>query len=783
VEIILMKKYIFLITISFFYTLSFSQIINIPADYPTIQQGIDAANEGDTVLVQPGTYFENLHFSYKEITLSSLYLLAQDTNYITQTIIDGDSGCVITFHPYGWWPGVDSTCIITGFTITNGYWAGIYCEGSSPTLRDMNIVGNQGRGIIIESDGFPSKPILINVDISYNTSINGGGGGIYSYTYEEHPRLYDVRIFNNSSTNTYGTAKGGAIHCGAIDLYDVEIFNNYSDQGGAVYIGAYYGNSSKLSNVSIHDNQCFGLEIAGNSDTLSSVTIKNNKGGIIYRGGEIIFDTIDRCNIYNNYDDYQYEIFTDSYLDISLDTFTVIDPTDFHVNQLSNVSFDILHGYYEQIDSDVYVSPGGNDLNSGLSPEQPLQTIICAQSRLMDANNIILSGGTYSETSTGESFPVKFFNILSIKGDSDSDVILDGEGKTLLEFNNNSNIEVTDLELTGGEYGIYLEGSYIDFMNLRINSNEKGIHMFNSQATLTNMLLKHNHSSSYGGGIYMDSSDLSMKNVVASNNSAIRGAGVYCNNNSLLEVFNSTISNNSASFIGGGLYCSGGSHIQFINSIVWGNIPSQIMMQGIYSDNSITISYSDIQDGEEGIEISGTGTLNWWIGNIQDDPEFIGYGEDPYQLSDFSPCIDKGTPDVSGLNLPEDDLMGNIRTWDGDGDGTAVVDMGAYEYGSLPVSVGQLDNWTSGQSSVIVYPNPSEGIYNLQFTVYSLQRISLKIYDLQGREVAIVLDEVMPEGEHVVSFDTSRLPPGVYIYRMASVGQLDNWAVGKIIIL
>ena len=44
-----------------------AQIINIPGDYPTIQQGINAATDNDTVLVQPDTYYENINLFINSI--------------------------------------------------------------------------------------------------------------------------------------------------------------------------------------------------------------------------------------------------------------------------------------------------------------------------------------------------------------------------------------------------------------------------------------------------------------------------------------------------------------------------------------------------------------------------------------------------------------------------------------------------------------------------------------------------------------------------------------------
>ena len=63
-----MKYYIILI--SFIFSQLFSATITIPDDYVTIQEGINESSNGDTVMVQPGIYYENLYIN-KEITVMS----------------------------------------------------------------------------------------------------------------------------------------------------------------------------------------------------------------------------------------------------------------------------------------------------------------------------------------------------------------------------------------------------------------------------------------------------------------------------------------------------------------------------------------------------------------------------------------------------------------------------------------------------------------------------------------------------------------------------------------
>jgi hypothetical protein len=64
------------------------------------------------------------------------------------------------------------------------------------------------------------------------------------------------------------------------------------------------------------------------------------------------------------------------------------------------------------------------------------------------------------------------------------------------------------------------------------------------------------------------------------------------------------------------------------------------------------------------------------------------------------------------------------------------------------------------------YPNPFNPVTNIQYAVSSMQVVTLKVYDLLGREVATLVNKEKPAGTYEVDFDGGKFPSGVYFYQL-----------------
>ncbi len=204
-------------------------------------------------------------------------------------------------------------------------------------------------------------------------------------------------------------------------------------------------------------------------------------------------------------------------------------------------------------------------------------------------------------------------------------------------------------------------------------------------------------------------------------------------NNAKVDVINATIGDNTTP-TGGAIVLDWGAEVNIINSILYGDDPREIFLDNTSSDHpsTVTIKNSLVQGGESGIwDYGGFNYINWEEGNIDDNPEWIGTGDYPYALSANSPCIDAGTIDTTGLNLPAYDLAGNPRIKNGR------IDMGAYEF-QYPPAVDPSHDYNNWLYTLQNNPNPFYEGTSILFSVHNshnVEDITLSIYNSKGQLV------------------------------------------------
>jgi hypothetical protein len=270
-----------------------SPVIRVPSQYPTIQAGIDAACNGNMVLVDTGMYYENINFMGKAITVASKYIQDGDTNHIYNTIIDGgqpanpNNGSVVYCIS-----GEDTTSVLCGFTIQNGtgtypdQWntrsgGGIYCVNSGAKIihniiKD-NLVdfsgGASGGGIMVASSGGNLETAVIRHNTISNNSvtnaswtIEAGGGGIFLWLTNVLMQ-YNV-IANNTAV---GWAYGGGLYHG----YSAGIISHNHFESNNANITHPNGLGGGLFIFNPH----LGLHVTQNAIISNTCTGGTNRGG------------------------------------------------------------------------------------------------------------------------------------------------------------------------------------------------------------------------------------------------------------------------------------------------------------------------------------------------------------------------------------------------------------------------------------------------------------------------------------------------------------------------
>lgn len=242
----------------FISSISSAKTITVPKDFKTIQKAIDKSANGDIIVVNQGTYKENINFKNKNIILKST--MPKNNAVVSQTIIDGsESGPVITFA------GKEKpSCVLSGFTITNG-----------KSEEGGGIKGNGSLATIIYN--------VISNNTSYGEDTKGNGGGINDC---------DGNIQNNTiSTNSASGQGGGIFRCSSI-IQNNTITSNQAASGGAIALC-----NGIIQNNIISDNWA---ALHGGGIAFCKGTIQHNvfyKNNAFYGGGIAGSEAIIRNNI------------------------------------------------------------------------------------------------------------------------------------------------------------------------------------------------------------------------------------------------------------------------------------------------------------------------------------------------------------------------------------------------------------------------------------------------------------------------------------------------------
>jgi predicted outer membrane repeat protein len=205
------------------------------SDYLTIQEGITAAVDGDTVLVAPGTYTgvanRDLDFEGKDIVLVS-----QEGPELT--VIDCEAaGRGILFQS-----GEGPSTRLSGFTVTNAsdfFGAGIYCVGASPSIDDCaftsNTAAQAGGAMLIVANSSPAITDCVFVGNSAHDATGSGGGAVYCEQFST-PTFTSCTFEGNTAD-----LNGGAVCVFfAGPTFQMCVFrgNSASNLGGCIMAGA-----------------------------------------------------------------------------------------------------------------------------------------------------------------------------------------------------------------------------------------------------------------------------------------------------------------------------------------------------------------------------------------------------------------------------------------------------------------------------------------------------------------------------------------------------------------